>query len=102
MPVLRQGLRELGWIEGQHLRIWYRYAQGRFDLFPGHVDELVRLGVNVLVAASPPAIEAARRARRRALESVQPDRTDGGSRPSPRRTGSRRCSRWRSSWTRAV
>jgi len=64
MPVLRQGLRELGWIERQHLRIWYRYAQGRFDLFPGQVDELVRLGVNVLVAASPPAIEAARRATR--------------------------------------
>lgn len=64
MPVLRRGLRELGWIEGQHVRIWYRYAQGRFDLFSGHVDELVRLGVNVLVAASPPAVEAARRATR--------------------------------------
>lgn len=64
MPVLRQGLRERGWIEGQHVRIWSRYAQGRFDLFPGHVDELVRLGVNVIVAASPPAVEAARRATR--------------------------------------
>jgi putative ABC transport system substrate-binding protein len=64
MPVLRQGLRERGWIEGQHVRIWYRYAQGRFDLFPGHVDELVRLGVNAIVAASPPAVEAARRATR--------------------------------------
>ncbi len=64
VPVLRQGLRERGWIEGQHVRIWSRYAQGRFDLFPGHVDELVRLGVTVIVAASPPAVEAARRATR--------------------------------------
>ena len=64
MPVLRQGLRERGWIEGQHVRIWSRYAQGRFHLFPGHVDDLVRLGVNAIVAASPPAVEAARRATR--------------------------------------
>ncbi len=61
-PVLRARLAELGWIEGQHVKFWYRYAQGKFELFPGHAEELVRLGVSVIVAWSPPAIEAARKA----------------------------------------
>lgn len=61
-PVLRQALRDLGWVEGRNVKTWHRYAQGRFNLFPGQVDELIRLGVNVLVVASPPAVEAARRA----------------------------------------
>jgi putative ABC transport system substrate-binding protein len=61
-PVLRQALRDLGWVEGQNITVWSRYAQGRFDLVPGQVDELIRLGVSVLVVASPPAVEAARRA----------------------------------------
>jgi len=61
-PVLRRALRELGWEEGKNLTVWYRYAQGRPALFAGHVDELLRAGVDLLVAASPPAVEAARRA----------------------------------------
>src|SRR5574342_732339 len=61
-PVLRQALRDLGWVEGRNVTISYRYAQGRFNLFSGQVDELVRLGVDVLVLASPAAVEAARRA----------------------------------------
>jgi putative ABC transport system substrate-binding protein len=61
-PVLRQGLRDLGWIEGQNVKTWYRYAQGKFELFPGHADELLRVGVQVLVAVGAPAIDAARQA----------------------------------------
>lgn len=63
-PVLRQTLRELGWVEGQNVKVWYRYAQGKTELVAGQVDELVRLGVSVIVAASPPAVHAARRATR--------------------------------------
>src|SRR3990170_7998893 len=48
-PVLRQALRDLGWVEGRNVTIWFRYAQGRFDRFPGQVDELIRLGADVLV-----------------------------------------------------
>jgi len=61
-PVLRRVLRDLGWVEGQNTKTWYRYAQGRFELFPGHAQELLRVGVHVIVAAGPPAIEAARQA----------------------------------------
>lgn len=61
---LRARLAERGWVEGQTVKISYRYAQGKVELFPGHADELARLGVDVIVATSAPAIEAARRATR--------------------------------------
>lgn len=61
-PVLRQTLRDLGWVEGQNVKTRYRYAQGKFALFPSQAEELVRIGVHVLVAVDSPAIEAARHA----------------------------------------
>ena len=62
VPVLRQALADLGWSEGRTLRVWYRYAQGKPALYPRHAEDLVRLGVAVIVAATPPAVEAARQA----------------------------------------
>jgi len=62
IPVLREGLRERAWIEGQSVKIWYRYAQGKPDLYAQHADDLVRLNVAVIVAVGGPAIEAARQA----------------------------------------
>jgi putative ABC transport system substrate-binding protein len=61
---LRARLGAQGWVDGQTVKVWFRYAQGRLELFPSHAEELVRLGVNVIVASSPPAIEAARQATR--------------------------------------
>ncbi len=61
-PVLRARLAELGWADGQNVKFWYRYAQGRFELLPGHAEEFVQLGLSVIVAVMPPAIEAARKA----------------------------------------
>ena len=58
----RQGLRELGYIEGQNIAIEYRSAEGKSERLPGLAAELVRLKVDVIVAASPPATEAAKRA----------------------------------------
>ena len=58
----RQGLRELGWVEGQHIIIEYRWADGRFDRLPDLAAELVRLKVDVLVAAPTPAALAAKNA----------------------------------------
>ena len=61
-PVLREGLRERGWVEGESVKIWYRYAQGKPEFYPQHADDLVRLNVAVIVAVGAPAIEAARQA----------------------------------------
>jgi putative tryptophan/tyrosine transport system substrate-binding protein len=58
----RQGLRELGWIEGKNVSIEYRYAQGPADL-PVLAAELVRLKVDVIVTSATgtlPAKEATR------------------------------------------
>ena len=61
-PVLREMLRERGWIDGESIKVWYRYVQGKPDLYQQHADDLVRLQVRVIVAVGAPAIEAARRA----------------------------------------
>ena len=57
---LRQGLRELGYDEGQNLAIEYRYAEGDLNWLRVLATELVRLKVNVIVASSSAAVLAAR------------------------------------------
>jgi putative ABC transport system substrate-binding protein len=47
----RQGLRELGWIEGQNVTIEYRYANGKNDRLPELAAELVRVKVDVIVTS---------------------------------------------------
>ena len=60
---IRLALRELGYIEGQNIAIEYRYARGKRDQYPELVAELVRLKVDVIVAAGgPPSILAAMKA----------------------------------------
>jgi len=59
LEAFRQGLRELRWIEGQNLAFDYRFAEGRFDRLPDLASELVRLGVDIIVASpTPPAVAA--------------------------------------------
>src|SRR5678815_2439286 len=43
LDAFRQGLRELGWVEGQNIVIDYRYAEDRVDRLPNLAAELVRL-----------------------------------------------------------
>ena len=62
LQALRQGLRELGYAEGQNIAIEFRWAEGKYDRLPGLAAELVRLKVNVIVAATPPAVQAAKQA----------------------------------------
>ena len=50
---LRQGLRELGYVEGKTIVIEWRSAEGKLDRLPGIVAELVRLKVDVIVASGP-------------------------------------------------
>jgi putative ABC transport system substrate-binding protein len=58
----RQGMRELGYEEGQNVTIDVRYAAGRAELLPALAAELVDLKVSVIVAGSSQAVSAARRA----------------------------------------
>jgi putative ABC transport system substrate-binding protein len=62
LDALRQGLRDLGYIEGKNIQIESRYAQGRLDRLPSLVAELVQLKVDVLVANSLTMIRAAKQA----------------------------------------
>ena len=59
---LRQGLREHGFIEGQNLRIEWRFAEGRTDRIAGLAAELVSLNVEVIVAVAPDCALAAKKA----------------------------------------
>ncbi len=59
IEAFRQGLRELGYVEGQNIGLEYRYAEGRDDRFPDLAAELVRQNVNLIVAVSTPAAQAA-------------------------------------------
>jgi putative ABC transport system substrate-binding protein len=47
----RQGLRDLGWVEGKNISIEYRYAEGRNDRLPDLVTDLLRLKVDIIVAS---------------------------------------------------
>ena len=58
----RQGLRDLGYIEGKNILIEYRSQEGKADRGPGLVAELVQLKVDVLVLVTSPAIRAAKQA----------------------------------------
>ena len=58
----RDGLRELGYTEGQNIHVEYRSAQGQFDRLPGLAAELLRLNVDVIVAVVTQASLAARAA----------------------------------------
>jgi putative ABC transport system substrate-binding protein len=65
-PVLdaafRQGLSELGYVEGQNIHVEYRFAGGNAERLAEFAAEFVSLKVDVIVAASTQAIDAARRA----------------------------------------
>jgi len=58
----RQGLRELGYVEGQNIRFEFRSAEGRLDRLPELAAELVRLKVDVIVTWFTPTALAAKQA----------------------------------------
>src|SRR5213080_1798501 len=53
IEALRQGLRELGYVEGKNIVIEWRWAEGKFDRLPDLAAELVRLKVDIIVSAGP-------------------------------------------------
>jgi len=58
----RQGLRELGYVEGKNIVIEYQYADGKLDRLPALAAELVRLNVDIIVSGGPAATRPAREA----------------------------------------
>jgi putative ABC transport system substrate-binding protein len=62
IEALRQGLRELGYIEEQNMTIESRLAEGNTECFPELIAELVRLNVDIIVTGSTPGALAAKRA----------------------------------------
>jgi len=61
----RQGLQELGYVEGQNIIIEWRWGGGRTEQFPAFASEVVRLNVDVIVAANDAAGRAAQQATKR-------------------------------------
>jgi len=59
---LREGLRDLGYVEGQNVSFVYRPSEGRSERLPELASELVRLNVDVIVAYGTPATRAAKQA----------------------------------------
>jgi putative ABC transport system substrate-binding protein len=62
VKAFRQGLRDLGYVEGQNIVIEFRWAEGNYHRFPDLAADLVRLKVDVILTAGTPGALAAKRA----------------------------------------
>jgi ABC-type uncharacterized transport system substrate-binding protein len=62
VKAFRQGLIELGYVEGKNIAIEYRSADGKLERLPDLAAELVRLKVDIIVALNPPSASAAKNA----------------------------------------
>ncbi len=62
IQAFRQGLRDLGWVEGQNITLEYRWAKGRRDRLPELAAELVRLKVDVIVVSGNRSIRVVKKA----------------------------------------
>jgi putative ABC transport system substrate-binding protein len=64
VEAFRQGLRGLGWVEGQNIEIECRFAEGRYERLPELAADLVRLKVHVIASWGTAATTAAKKATR--------------------------------------
>jgi putative tryptophan/tyrosine transport system substrate-binding protein len=62
LQAFRDGLRELGYVEGKNLQLEVRWGEGKLERLPTLADELVQAKVDVIVAATSPSVVAARQA----------------------------------------
>jgi putative ABC transport system substrate-binding protein len=62
IEAFRQGLRDLGYVEGKNIVIEWRSGEGKRDRFPAAAAELVRLKVDLIVTAGPLVTRAAKEA----------------------------------------
>src|SRR5207344_559444 len=96
----RQGLRDLGYVEGKNLLIEYRYGEGKLDRMPGLVNELVDQKVDLLFVTNQVAIRAATKATKTipivmvsSVDPVTAGHVDSLSRPGGNVTGLSQLSR---------
>jgi putative ABC transport system substrate-binding protein len=91
--IFRNGLRELGHIEGAEVVLEFRWAEGRQERLASAAEDLVRSGVDVLVTAGTPAAAAASRATTEIPVimatgvGLGTQLTDGAQTPNPNVTG---------------
>jgi putative tryptophan/tyrosine transport system substrate-binding protein len=67
LEAFRQGLRDLGYVEGDNIQIEPRWTEGRAERFPGLISELINLKVDVMVVSSAAGALAAKNARAKIL-----------------------------------
>jgi putative tryptophan/tyrosine transport system substrate-binding protein len=89
VPVLREALRGLGWVEGRNLTIEYRFAEGKFERLPDLAEELVRLRPDLIYAAGGDVAPYAKKATATIpiVATVSNDPVEGGLVASLRRPG---------------
>ena len=75
LQAFRDGLRELGYVEGKNLQLEVRWGEGKLDRLPALAAELVQAKVDVIVAATSPSVVAARQATR-TIPIVMPTSSD--------------------------
>src|SRR5262245_60248676 len=61
VAAFRDGLRELGYVEGKTILIEYRYSEGRLERLPSLAEELVRLRVEIIVTDNTLSARAAKK-----------------------------------------
>jgi len=62
VEAFRQGLSNLGWVEGKNIVIEYRFAEQKAERLPELAAQLVHLKVDLIVATAPPSAAAAKKA----------------------------------------
>jgi putative tryptophan/tyrosine transport system substrate-binding protein len=61
VAAFRQGLRDLGYVDGQNITVEYRWAHGKAERYSALAAELVQLNLNLIVIGSGPALLAAKK-----------------------------------------
>jgi putative tryptophan/tyrosine transport system substrate-binding protein len=75
LQAFRDGLHELGYVEGKNIKLEVRWGEGKLERMPALAAELVQAKVDVLVAATSPSVAAARQATR-TIPIVMPTSSD--------------------------
>jgi ABC-type uncharacterized transport system substrate-binding protein len=78
VTAFRQGLRDLGYTEGQNIIVEYRYAHGIYDRYSDLAPELLRLKVDVLVVGGTTAAQSAKAQNDDSADRVHAGRRRGG------------------------